>query len=76
LNRCCVCEVAKARFAREEFGLGPVRFTNKGAHHLDLAEFNPNRFFAFPAALNVGLNDALFINDFLEVVLKEIIIGF
>ncbi len=75
LNRCCIREVAEARLAREELGLRPVRLTDEGLLHLDLAQFNPYGLFTFSTALNISLNNALFVDDFLEVVLEEIIIG-
>jgi hypothetical protein len=74
LNGCRVREVPETRLAREEFGLRPVRLADTGFLHLDTAQFNPYGFFAFSTGLDIGLNDTLFIDNFLEVVQEEIVI--
>jgi hypothetical protein len=74
LDRRCIREVTEARFTGEELGLRPVCLADPGFQHLDLAQFNPNGLFAFTTGLNVRLDDALLIDDFLEVVQEEVIV--
>jgi hypothetical protein len=74
LNGCRIREVPEARLAREELGLRPVRLADPGFLHLDLAQFNPYGLFSLPTGLDIGLDDALFIDDFLKVVQEKVII--
>ena len=69
-----VGEVPQARLTREELGLRSVRFTDEGFLHLYPSQFNPYSLFSLATGLDVGLDDSLFIDDFLKVVQEEIVI--
>ena len=70
LDRGRIGEVAQARFAGIQFALRSVCLTHEWFFYFDIAEFNPDRIIVLAPVLDVGLDDPLFIDHFLKIVLS------
>jgi len=73
LDRGRVREVAEPGFAGIQFTLGPVCFPHERFLYFDRAQFYPDRIVVLTPVLDVGLDNPLFIDHFLKIMLEKII---
>jgi hypothetical protein len=75
LDRSCVGKISEPGLTGIQLALGPIGFADERLLYLDIAQLNPDRLVVFPTVFDVGLNDPLLIDHFLEIMGQKIVKG-